>query len=672
MLHIGVVAISTEGTSGPTYSATYVRGISMTTTVLPSGATVTTTTPPSADFDIFSADAAARERVGLPALSTEQLARWEQRAATRPSFVEATFRRSETKRHGPAVKSVAKGAAGSEQYDNWSGAVAYAPAGASFDSVSGHWTVPTVNAVTTDRAQYNSSFWIGIDGDGSADVFQAGVECDASAAGGEARSVYAWWEWYPEYEMQITNFPVTQGDALSCFLSVTSKTSGTVLLSNLTTGTSTTFKITAPTGTTLAGNCAEWIAERPMVNGTLSKLPSYGEVDFTNASGQTSAGKTITAAAANNVNMTDGATIISEGILGPNGLVRCVYSGAVASIVKEATQVIALGNADGRLDAFYIGTNNTLYHTWQTAPNGPWSGENYLGTPTNQAKEIAVGRNQDGRLEVFYIGTNDVLYHTWQTTPNGLWSGESLLGAPTNAAKRIAVGQNKDGRLEVFYIGTNDVLFHTWQVEPNGSWSGENLLGAATNKGEELAVATNQDGRLEVFYVGTNSVLYHTWQTTAGGGWSGESLLGKPSNAGKQIAVAVNGDGRLEVFYVGTNDVLFHTWQVRAGGAWSGENVLGTATNKAKRIAVGRNKDQRLEVFYIGTNNVLFHTWQTAAGAGWSGESYLGTATNAGNQLSVASNQDGRLEAFYAGTNDVLYHTWQEAAGGGWSGENEL
>jgi hypothetical protein len=43
----------------------------------------------------------------------------------------------------------------------------------------------------------------------------------------------------------------------------------------------------------------------------------------------------------------------------------------------------------------------------------------------NSAKQICVGQNQDGRLEIFYVGTNDRIYHNWQTTPNGNnWNGE--------------------------------------------------------------------------------------------------------------------------------------------------------------------------------------------------------------------------------------------------------
>ena len=42
-------------------------------------------------------------------------------------------------------------------------------------------------------------------------------------------------------------------------------------------------------------------------------------------------------------------------------------------------------------------------------------------------KALQVGRNADGRIEVFYIGMDDVLYHNWQLVPNGKWIGESTM-----------------------------------------------------------------------------------------------------------------------------------------------------------------------------------------------------------------------------------------------------
>jgi hypothetical protein len=66
-----------------------------------------------------------------------------------------------------------------------------------------------------------------------------------------------------------------------------------------------------------------------------------------------------------------------------------------------------------------------------------------------------VGQNQDGRLEVlvqvYGLGAWPYLsvYHTWQTAPNGNWGGWDALGR-SEACAAPAVARNPDGRLDVF------------------------------------------------------------------------------------------------------------------------------------------------------------------------------------------------------------------------------
>ncbi|MEP6749773.1 MAG: hypothetical protein ABJB86_18690 [Bacteroidota bacterium] len=318
-----------------------------------------------------------------------------------------------------------------------------------------------------------------------------------------------------------------------------------------------------------------------------------------------------------------------------------------------AAKQIAVGqDADGRLEVFYVGTNNDLYHRWQTTPGAlVWSGENHF--PGDSAQQIAVGRNQDGRLEIFYVGTNSKLYHNWQTAPNSGWAGENQLSGAS--AKQVAVGNNADGRLEVFYVGTNNKLYHNWQTVPNGGWAGENQLsGASAN---QVVVGGNSNGTLEVFYVGTNSRLYHNWQTTPNGGWAGEAQLSGAS--AKYIAWGRNQDGRQEVFYVGTNNSLYHNWQVAAGSGWNGEVIF--SGNSASQIAVGQNADGRMEIFYVGTNTDLYHNYQVTPGSStWNGELQLNDSAKA-KYVAVGKNTSGRLEVFYVGTNNNLYHNWQVA-----------
>jgi hypothetical protein len=124
--------------------------------------------------------------------------------------------------------------------------------------------VPNVNAPTENQEYYAAS-WIGIDGDGfpqSLDVCQAGVNCDVSRSGSSVtRTFYAWFEWFPGPETQIVNLPVNPGDTVDVVICTAGPgaTEATVFFANLTSGMGTSFSFNAPDGTSLVGNCAEWV-----------------------------------------------------------------------------------------------------------------------------------------------------------------------------------------------------------------------------------------------------------------------------------------------------------------------------------------------------------------------------------------------------------------------------
>jgi hypothetical protein len=334
---------------------------------------------------------------------------------------------------------------------------------------------------------------------------------------------------------------------------------------------------------------------------------------------------------------------------------RCIsgptqWSGELA-LGGSALMIAAGQNADGRIEIFYVGTNNALYHNWQTAVNGTtWAGETRF--PNDSAKQIAVARNADGRLEIFYVGSNNALYHNWQTSPNGAWAGETRFA--NDSAKWVAVGRNADGRLEIFYVGTNDGLYHNWQTKAGANtWAGETRF--PNDSAKMIAVGQNADGRLEVFYVGTNNFLYHNWQTKANATtWAGETRF--PNASAQWVAVGQNADGHLEIFYVGTNNALYHNWQSAPNSTvWAGETQF--PNDSAQYIAADRNPDGRQEIFYVGTNTDLYRNWQTAANGVWAGEFRLSGAT--ARQIAIGRNQDGRLEVFYVGTNGNIYHNRQ-------------
>ena len=207
---------------------------------------------------------------------------------------------------------------------NWSGSVLFIGAGDSFSWISGSWTVPHVYPAPGANGTEYSSAWLGLDGDGSGDVMQAGTETDSDG------TCYAWFEWFPNFSIGISNFPVVPGDVVSLVLCATSSTTEWMSIGNLTAEYYTNFSFSAPAGTSLVGNCAEAIVERPGVNGQLAELPRYGEVFFDDTTANSANGISYPIGVGTPISMVadDGVTVISAPTFeGDTDSIKVSYTG---------------------------------------------------------------------------------------------------------------------------------------------------------------------------------------------------------------------------------------------------------------------------------------------------------------------------------------------------------
>jgi hypothetical protein len=147
----------------------------------------------------------------------------------------------------------------------WGG---YADTGATFTSISGSWTVPTLNCSATRNSSVSP--WLGIDGWSSSTVEQIGFDqdCDNGVAG-----YYPWVEMYPANSIYFTE-TVKAGDHITASVSV-SGTQFTLTEKDTTQGWSKTYHKT--------GNdelsSAEAIVE-DLGNG-IAPVADFGSVTFT-------------------------------------------------------------------------------------------------------------------------------------------------------------------------------------------------------------------------------------------------------------------------------------------------------------------------------------------------------------------------------------------------------
>jgi len=154
---------------------------------------------------------------------------------------------------------------------NWTGYAATGPAG-SFTSVSSSWAQP---AVSCGAASTFSSFWAGLDGDGTPTVEQTGTEADC--ANGVA-TYQGWYEIFPNAPVFFPN-RVQPGDAMSASVVADGAGTFTLTLSDATQGWTQTTQQAAASAQL---GSAEIIAEAPS-DGMVLPLADFGAVSFTAA-----------------------------------------------------------------------------------------------------------------------------------------------------------------------------------------------------------------------------------------------------------------------------------------------------------------------------------------------------------------------------------------------------
>ena len=190
---------------------------------------------------------------------------------------------------GPTVTPIATTTAYTSP--NWSGFELRG--GSPYVWVNGDWIVPRL----IKGGAGSILFWVGLDGDGTPDLVQAGTGAeihDINKGGNPVwiSSYYAWTEFLPQqpFIQQITNFPIQPGEevVVDVYIADAGKPPdlagyfGQFWINNLTTKLFTI--VSTPRGSTaVSGSGAEWIMERISYPGGYGFFANYGSATMQGA-----------------------------------------------------------------------------------------------------------------------------------------------------------------------------------------------------------------------------------------------------------------------------------------------------------------------------------------------------------------------------------------------------
>jgi hypothetical protein len=140
-------------------------------------------------------------------------------------------------------------------------------------SVSASWTVPEIKLSENNTF---SSVWVGIGGYGEDTLIQTGTaqECINGKF-----VYYPWYELVPDSSVHIPNIHVQAGDAVTASISLINENTNTWSIEIADITRNQRFQTTVVYNSSRWS--AEWIVERPKVNGALSTLADFGNVTLT-------------------------------------------------------------------------------------------------------------------------------------------------------------------------------------------------------------------------------------------------------------------------------------------------------------------------------------------------------------------------------------------------------
>jgi Peptidase A4 family len=308
--------------------------------------------PPS--FDLEGAESADLARYGLPprpdrAKFPKAYAVWETLAKAAKLRVTPELRETNVYNGPITVPPVGKPhAAGQPTYttdDAWSGFVindlanpfnpiARAAGDTPSTVVTGRFIVPYARSSNCSRGggSYYSAIWVGIDGFGTPDVFQAGASANLDCPAGTGVVLYSWIEWYPQASIMVSQPTISPGDVIDVAVIayvINNAPNYILTITNEDESNSYSFPMSPPSGYSLIGNSIEWIVERPTVNKSLTNLTDYDIIGWNQMTASVSAGNgtatvgyqpsSAPSGASYEIGMTDGTSVISRPELDTNG-----------------------------------------------------------------------------------------------------------------------------------------------------------------------------------------------------------------------------------------------------------------------------------------------------------------------------------------------------------------
>lgn len=342
--------------------------------------------------------------------------------------------------------------------------------------------------------------------------------------------------------------------------------------------------------------------------------------------------------------------------------------------VRESGSPTVVANSDGRLEAFILGSDCQIYHTWQSTSGAgsawnPWVSLGGCGS----SNPIAV-RGPDGTVQVFVLGGNGNIWHSWETSPgsDSSFSGWYDTSWGMVSGTQMASIYEQNGMPDIFFEAGNDCVWHGWETGTPSTYTGAYPISNACQETSDPAVGQNANGELTMFFRGGNGQIWQSTESSVNGpgGWNGPYPTPASTIAGTDMSVVRNANSELTVYSTAANNAVW--WEQEQGpNTWA--NWVGaypvTNANEQSGIGLGEtpigvaNQDGHLDLSFVATNAELWYSFESAPGNNsYAGPYPLNENPSTGTYPSTLLDADGRIVTVDNGPYSVPLISYETAA----------
>jgi hypothetical protein len=299
------------------------------------------------------------------------------------------------------------------------------------------------------------------------------------------------------------------------------------------------------------------------------------------------------------------------------GLIKEIVNGN--ALTREA-QCTACGVVSDSRPVSTLSSWSTRYYK-----RSSWGADSGNGQSATFMTAPVVLKNADGRLEVFMVGANKALYHKYQTAVNGSWSGWFSMGGTIK--KGIAGLVDYQGLIHIFAVDdATTKVFHIRQQSTG--WTPWVELGSTSaNVKDGLSAVNRADGRIMVFGVNDDTLnVNRCMTTTPGGSWSAWGLVGTGGTVLNGLSAVTDASDNVHVFAVDDVDYGLRHIRLQSDGTWTPWANRGGDNNR--EVSAWRHADGRVRVYTRHRVNKTVSGWaQASPGGTWAGPVTISSGT---------------------------------------------